>query len=288
LRTRNAGVRQSCQLLWALVLLSSSCTVRPVPTTPEASAPALGTVMLPHGHPLALHLASAGPSATNTSTLRPLVVFATGDGGWRGVDVSIFHKLAAWGYPAVGFSSPEYVKYLPGENETTTPFQLAVDYAAIVDKAQAALGLPETTPVVIVGVSRGAGLAVVAAGQRALRDRLAGVIAIALTREEEHVRWFRRGSGTPKGERVRVMLDLYEYLPQLGPVPISVIQSTRDSYLPAEEARELFGEDTDRRRLHAIVARNHSFSGATETLYETVQRSLEWLDQIPAAIVASP
>jgi hypothetical protein len=84
------------------------------------------------------------------------------------------------------------------------------------------------------------------------------------------------------------MLDIHEYLPQLGPVPISVIQSTRDSYLPAGEARELFGEDTDRRRLHAVVARNHSFSGATQTLYQTVQGSLEWLDQIRSATVASP
>jgi pimeloyl-ACP methyl ester carboxylesterase len=266
-------------------LLSASCVHRGARVDPVEPPPADRMLVL-NGHPLTLHLAR--PRSPQLSSAQPLVIFATGDGGWRGTDLAIFKKLASWGYPAVGFSSPEYVKYLRGENETTTPFRLAHDYAAIVDEAQAALGLPETTPVAIVGVSRGAGLSVVAAGQRTLRDRLAGVIAIALTKEEEHVRWFRRGTGTPRGERVRVMLDIYEYLPQLGPVPISVIQSTRDSYLPAEQARELFGEDTDRRRLHAVVARNHSFSGAVETLYETLQGSLEWLGQIPSTTVASP
>lgn len=261
---------------------------RPAHTTPDQSALSTGIVVL-HGNPLTLHLAAgAPPPGSDPPPARPLVVFATGDGGWRGTDVAIFRKLVAWGYPAVGFSSPEYVKYFRGENETTTPFRLAQDYAAIIDAAQEALHLSDLTPIIIVGVSRGAGLAVVAAGQRSLQDRLAGVVAIALTKEEEHVRWFRRTPDMPQSERVRVMLDIYEYLPRLGSVPIAVIQSTRDSYLPAEEARVLFGADTERRRLQAVVARNHSFSGALDTLYEKLQGSLDWLNQLPSAPVTSP
>ena len=71
------------------------------------------------------------------------------------------------------------------------------------------------------------------------------------------------------------MLDIYEYLPRLGAVPISVIQSTHDSYLPADAARALFGADTDRRQFHAVEARNHSFSRrARPLLYETLHASL--------------
>jgi pimeloyl-ACP methyl ester carboxylesterase len=243
--------------------------------------PPFNQVLILNGHGLTLHLAGAAASSL------PLLVFATGDGGWRGKDLEIFQKLVAWGYPAVGFSAPEYIKYLRGDEETTTPPRLANDYAAIVDAARAALKLPAATRVVIVGVSRGAGLAVVAAGQRALRNQLAGVVAIALTKEEEHVRWFRLTQGMPR-DRVRVMLDIYEYLPRLGPVPISVIQSTHDNYLPAEAARALFGADTNRRRFHAIEARNHSFSGARDTLYETLQGSLDWLNQLLSEAVATP
>jgi hypothetical protein len=129
---------------------------------------------------------------------------------------------------------------------------------------------------------------VVAAGQRALRDQLAGVVAIALTKEEEFVRWYRRLPGGQRRERVPVMLDLYEYLPVLGEVPISVIQSTRDNYLPAEDARALFGDDTERRQFHEIEARNHSFGGARDAMYETLHRSLDWLNTLTPRTVTTP
>jgi hypothetical protein len=75
-------------------------------------------------------------------------------------------------------------------------------------------------------------------------------------------------------------LELYPYIPQLGDVPLSVIQSTRDNYLPADAARELFGADTPRRVLHAVDARNHSFSGARDVLYSTLRSSLAWVERI--------
>jgi len=59
-----------------------------------------------------------------------------------------------------------------------------------------------------------------------------------------------------------------------------VIQSTRDNYLPADQARSLFGSDTDRRQFHAIDARNHSFAGARPLLYETLRSSLDWVEQV--------
>ena len=77
-----------------------------------------------------------------------------------------------------------------------------------------------------------------------------------------------------------VALDLYHYLPQLGDVPLSVIQSTRDNYLPASDARELFGQDTPLRVFHAIDASNHSFAGARPALYSTLRTSLAWIERI--------
>ncbi len=75
------------------------------------------------------------------------------------------------------------------------------------------------------------------------------------------------------------MVENYEYLPMLGRLPIAVIQSTRDHYLPAAEARTLFGPDTAYRKFDAIDARDHSFGGARDKLYETMASSLDWIDQ---------
>ena len=75
------------------------------------------------------------------------------------------------------------------------------------------------------------------------------------------------------------MLDNYEYLPRLRTLPLSIIQSTHDDYLPAEEARRLLGPDSALRQLHPIVSKNHSFSDARTPLYAQMQASLAWVSQ---------
>jgi hypothetical protein len=76
------------------------------------------------------------------------------------------------------------------------------------------------------------------------------------------------------------IIQTYEYLPRLGPQPISVIQSTHDNYLPADVARVLFGPDTERRQFHAIEARNHGFANARPLMYDAIQASLAWIDRL--------
>src|SRR3954471_2520016 len=168
-------------------------------------------------HQLTLHLSP--PAQRHTDQL---IVYATGDAGWRGKDREVYQQLQAWGYATAGFSTPEYLKHLPGDDGTTTPARLASDFSTIVEAARRSLQVAVSSPVVLVGVSRGADLAVVAAGQQGLQAELAGVVVMGLTREEEYVHHMREPM---------VALDLYQYLPQLGDVPLSVIQSTRDNYL---------------------------------------------------------
>lgn len=216
-----------------------------------------------NGATLRLHLAPGLPVHQ-----RLLLVYATGDGGWRGKDRDVFLRLQSWGYQVAGFSAPEYLAHLPGREGTTTPARVGADYARIIDEARGLLHLPTRHRVVLVGVSRGADLAVVAAGQPGLQPALDGVVVMGLTREEEYVRR-RRAPGA---------LELYPYLPRLRDLPVSVIQSTRDTYLPASEARLLFGADTPLRELHPIDARNHSFGGARDRLYDALRASLAWVD----------
>ena len=92
-----------------------------------------------------------------------LVLYLTGDAGWRGKDKDVYTRLQQWGYAVAGVSAPDYLKSLPGEAGTTTPSRLAADFAHIIEVARDALALPGDLPVVLVGVSRGADLAVVAA-----------------------------------------------------------------------------------------------------------------------------
>lgn len=226
-----------------------------------------------NGRPLTLHLARVPQSAG-----LPLVMYTTGDGGWRGKDLAVYRQMLTWGYPLVGISAPEYLKPISQAKTTTTPAALARDYEAILLSARSFLGLPLDTPVVFVGVSRGADLSVVAAAQGLLRRQVAGVVAVGLTREEEFVRRFRRRRvGPGRTVRLATVMQLYEYLPRLGVIPMTVVQSTRDKFLPASEARGLFGADTAWRQFRTIESSDHSFSNARPALYAAMRASMDWL-----------
>jgi hypothetical protein len=75
------------------------------------------------------------------------------------------------------------------------------------------------------------------------------------------------------------ILDTYEYLPRLRTLALSIIQSTHDDYLPAEEARRLIGPDSALRQLRPIASKNHSFSDARTQLYAQMQTALAWVSQ---------
>jgi pimeloyl-ACP methyl ester carboxylesterase len=228
-----------------------------------------------NSHSLRLHFENRDTPASH-----PLLVYATGDGGMRRKDLDTYRHLAALGDPIVAFDARDYVKHLGHDSPTTTPERLADDYTRIIERARQTLGIDGLRPVVLVGVSRGAGLAVVAAGR--LCDAISGVVAVALTQEEEYVRWYRH-LPLPHETHAPVMVDVYEYLAQLGDLPLAVIQSTHDQYLPAAKARERFGPDSASRLLEPIEATNHNFGGARDRMYDAIRAALNWVTTRPSA-----
>jgi len=216
---------------------------------------------------------------------RPLVLFITGDGGWRGKNLDAFRHLIRWGFPVAGLSAPDYLGHLAGGAETLSPAGLARDVALVIDSVRQGLDLPADGRTILVGVSRGADLTALAAAQHSLRHSISGVLVIGLTREEEYVRphhWWRDGRAVSSTADENVhpesarLAEPYVALQRVD-VPVSLIQSSNDEYVPAAEARTLFGPDTASRRFHVIEARNHSFSNARDALYRQMAASLDWL-----------
>jgi pimeloyl-ACP methyl ester carboxylesterase len=259
--------------LWATTALllsavvSASCGLGFLEGGPPGIAVHQTSVRL-HDHDLTLHLVAGLGHPEG-----PLLLYATGDAGWWGGDKGLFDHLAPIGYPVAGFSARDYTHHLKQPDDKETPRQLADDYLAIIRASEESLGLPATTRVVLVGKSRGSGLAVAAGENPRVRVHLRGVLAVALTGEEEYIE--HREPDLPPG--TLVMLNTYDVLPRLGSVPVAVIQSTRDQYLPADTARKRFGPDTPVRQFHAIDAANHNFGGKVTELYDEIDRCLEWI-----------
>jgi pimeloyl-ACP methyl ester carboxylesterase len=192
---------------------------------------------------------------------RPLVFHLTGDSGRHGLDLLLFTALTRWGYPVATVASPAWANTLP--DRVATPRALAADLDLLSRTAARAAGLPEDRSFVLLGHSRGAGLAVEAASEPPLSSRLLGVVALGLCDVEELV---HRGQHASRPYRDREFL---------GALPLEVIQSTHDRYMDAAAARAVFGPDREYQRLHAIEARSHTFAGNREAPLDQLRDSLE-------------
>lgn len=208
-----------------------------------------------------------------------LVVFATGDGGWRSVSLDVFDHLAALGYMCVGVDSPDALKPVKRAGEKMTTEQAAERVGASFAEAKKAFRLPESTPVIVVGYSRGATLVAFSALHPELLTQVRGAVALALTREVDYLR-------APPAERApNLQVDdegrilIYPALKSLGSTPVAVIQSTNDPYVPAAEARQLLGPDTSTLRLYEVESSNHRFGGAREKMIADVDDALHWIEE---------
>jgi hypothetical protein len=242
-----------------------------------------------HGHALTLHLASpeAWPlGSSNDGVPKPLVLYASGDGGWFGAAVDMFRSIAGAGYPAVGLSARSFLRlerpHAPGLDQgPLNAAGLAADYAAILNDARSDLRLQPDTPVILTGWSRGAAFAVIVATRLTSVD---GVVAIGLdegenlaVEEDANDDDSEEEASSVPGQPQHWPFETYQLLRSLDLMRVAVIQATHDGYLPAARARELFGPDTPSHRLIAIEARNHRFSGGKEPFQTALMETLNWV-----------
>jgi hypothetical protein len=229
-----------------------------------------------HGRSLELHLAHSQPSHPTDL----LVLYASGDGGWFGTAAKMFEGLIRFGYPSVGFSTRSYLKLLGYGEEPVSVDELRKDYQEIIRQAEVSLDLPQTTHTILTGWSRGAAFAVLVGSEKEFQHELAGVIAIGLPDKEElkiriHGKKILVANISSKHEHL--IFDTYQRIPLIAPFPFSLIQATGDDFLPASEARKLFGSDSETDKFFAVEAHNHRFSGGTATFTESLRESVRWI-----------
>lgn len=258
----------------------------PRPSAPVPVRESVATVVL---HQSSLELQLAAPIGPPRH--RALVLFASGDGGWFGTAVGMFRAIADEGYAVVGFSARAFLRVERRPHAVLDPEQLASDYTAILAATRAHLDLPDDTPVVLSGWSRGGALAVLAAVAKGRPAATAGVMALGLA-EGEDLRIDGTGDGSdddaPSGRLVWPFLP-YTLLRHGPTLPSVVIQATGDNYLPAARARVAFGPDRPLRRFIEVAGRNHRFGGAEAALVAALGEALTWIlptastDALPAA-----
>ena len=206
------------------------------------------------------------------------VVFATGDDGWFGTSAALFEHLAEEGYTIAGFNVPEIVGPTASSGERVSTARAAKGLELLYARAKHDLGLPDSTPIVVVGFSRGASVVAFTAVHPNLRDGVGGAVAIALTREADYL----HAPESERGPEIQVddqgRIQLYPALKYLGSTRFAVIQSTHDDYVPAAESRQLLGADTSALRLYEVESRDHGFSDARDELMRDLDDALSWIE----------
>jgi hypothetical protein len=216
-------------------------------------------------------------------TREVLILFASGDAGYWGVSGEIVQHLAEERYFLATYDARHLVARERRSGTRAKIQEVAALYDTMLADARRTLGAADTMPVIVTGYSRGSNLVVLCAGIESLRHHLAGAIAVALTRRADYLE-----RPTPLDPLSSVLVDekgriqTYAAIPSAGSLPFALIQGTEDSYVKAEEARRLFGPDTERRRFYAVQG-GHTFSGARDTLMRDLDDALDWIQKIAAA-----
>lgn len=201
------------------------------------------------------------------------ILFAPGDGGWRGAAVGMAGKMASFGYDVYGLDTKQYLESL------TSPSSLrANDVMADFRQLSEQLASGKGRHVVLVGWSEGAGLVVLAVASSEGRRYIQGVITMGLG--DSNVlgwSWLDDLTYVTKTDPREPTFSALSYMEKVSPLPLVMIQSSKDEYVPLDEAKRLFGRAREPKRFVLIEALNHRFDGNLDEFYHQLLGALHWV-----------
>jgi len=223
---------------------------------------------------LSLYRPSGPPQGT--------LVIGSGDVGWVGLAVTVAQDWSSLGYAVVGVNVRQYLAAFTAGSAHVQPPDIPRDYRALVDAARARLVLAR--PLVLAGVSEGAALAVVAAADPASRDWVDGVITMGIPPTAELAwRWTDMGAWITKRDADEPSFAPANVIAGVSPVPLYMIQSVKDEYVPQAEYERLNAAAREPKKLVLIDASNHRFTDRRPQLRAAYAAGLTWIAQQLAA-----
>jgi len=231
-----------------------------------ARAQSIDTVVL-RGHPQKLHLYGVRGN--------PPVIVSSGDGGWLHLAPHVAEVLASCGYFVVGFDVKAYLSTFTAVGGAgVRPVDEPADYRVLVDFA--ARG--STQRPILIGVSEGAGLSVLAASDSGLKQSVAGIVGLGLPDVNElGWHWTDTLIYLTHGIPHEPTFQTTKFIGGVAPLPLAMLQSTHDEYVTALEADRLARMAAQPARAWTIRASDHSFSDNRPELDARLLEALSWI-----------
>jgi pimeloyl-ACP methyl ester carboxylesterase len=225
------------------------------------------------GHEQVLHL-------YGTRSGKPVIV-SSGDGGWIHLGPQVAEMLAAKGYFVVGFDAKAYLETFTSGTTTLRVEDEPGDYRTLIDFAARETGQKP----ILIGVSEGAGLSVLAATDPANKEAIAGVIGLGLCdltelgwRWKDMVIYLTHGTPQEPTFSVRGIVD------RVAPIPVAAIHSTRDEYVPLTEVQQVLESARQPKRLWIVTASNHRFSDNVPEFDRALLDAIAWITEVHPSV----
>jgi fermentation-respiration switch protein FrsA (DUF1100 family) len=204
---------------------------------------------------------------------QPIVV-TSGDGGWIHLGPRVAEYLASQGFFVVGFDARAYLESFTSGPATLKPEEEPGDYKALADwVAQGASRKP-----ILIGVSEGAGLSVLAATDPATKPAIAGVIGLGLPNTNElGWRWKDAMIYLTHGVPNEPTFSTAALVDRVSPLPLAAIHSTRDEFVPLSEVQRVIDAAREPKRLWIIEASDHRFSDNMAELERRLLEAIAWV-----------
>jgi alpha-beta hydrolase superfamily lysophospholipase len=232
-----------------------------------AASPRAGTITI-RGHALPLHL--YGEPSNDP------VIVTSGDGGWIHLAPHVAEFLASRGYFVIGFDARAYLASFTAGKDTLKPADEPGDYRALIDYAKRT----STARPVLIGVSEGAGLSLLAATDAATKTAIAGVIGLGLPDLNElGWRWKDAVIYLTHGMPNEPTFSAAAVAASVAPAPLAAIHSTADEYVPLSEVQTVMDRAREPKRLWIVKASNHAFSGNVQEFDTRLLEAIAWVRQ---------
>jgi fermentation-respiration switch protein FrsA (DUF1100 family) len=202
------------------------------------------------------------------------VIVSSGDGGWIHLAPHVAEFLSGRGYFVVGFDVKEYLSGFTAGRSTLRTQEEPGDYRVLAQFAQKSAGKKP----ILIGVSEGAGLSVLAATDPATKAEIAGVIGLGLPDLNE-LGWRWRDMMIYLTHRApnEPAFSAASVVDRVAPVPLAAIHSSHDEFVPLAEVQRVLDAAKDPKRLWIVNAANHRFSDNLDEFDRRLLDAIAWV-----------
>ncbi len=133
---------------------------------------------------------------------------------------------------------------------------------------------------ILIGVSEGAGLSVLAATNPRVQAAIAGVVGLGLPDVNE-LGWRLRDASIYLTHRTpdEPTFNTTAIVNHVSPVPLALLHSTGDEFVPLDEIRRIYDIAGRPKRLWLIDASDHRFDGRMAEFDERLTEAIAWIMQ---------